>query len=372
MIPDLRIFGIAFAVALLVTGAVAAIARRRGLLDLPEERRTHTVPTPRLGGVGILCGLAAGWGAIYLLPFWFEDWNHSHFRAPMGWEIERTVAAGATAFFLVGLVDDLNRKGKGVPAWAKLLMQVGAGTVPVALGYVWWGGTWGERDTLSKSFSDWPWLGLGAATPVMTVLWFVAVVNVVNFMDGIDAIASSIVLPIFLASTWWGWEPTYHIPWCAAAATLAFLVWNRPPARVFMGDCGSHLLGFLVAVQVCRPGFGYPEWPFVAAPWPLVAAPLVPAIVDVVEALIHKARHGIPMSLAHNDHLYQRLVKAGVPTGLVALRYGLLSVAAILCVGPLAAAIGILPATAVGFAIMGLHLVTAVRRVRGVPRLART
>jgi UDP-GlcNAc:undecaprenyl-phosphate/decaprenyl-phosphate GlcNAc-1-phosphate transferase len=369
VIPDPRVFGIAFAVALGATWAVAAVARRKGLLDLPEERRTHRVPTPRLGGVGILLGIAAGWIAMHALPPWAEG-NWDSYRAPLTGEYEGPIAAGAAAFFLVGLLDDLRRGRRGIPAWAKLLLQVAAGTVPVVLGMTWYGSTRVDR---THAFDGWPGVHLGAAAPVLSVLWFVAVVNVVNFMDGIDSIASAIVLPIFVFATVWGWEFTYHVPWCAAGATAAFLVWNRPPARVFMGDGGSHLLGFLVAVSVFHPRQppSWFEWIFQAAPWPLIAAPLVPSIVDVGEALIHKARHGIPMSLAHNDHLYQRLVKAGVPTGLVALRYGLLSVAAILCAGPLAHAIGVLPASAVGGAVLALHLATGARRVRGVPRLAK-
>jgi UDP-GlcNAc:undecaprenyl-phosphate/decaprenyl-phosphate GlcNAc-1-phosphate transferase len=352
---DWRIIGVSFAVGLVATWAVTVIARRKGMFDLPEERRTHTVPTPRLGGMGILLGVAAGWVGHLVVSPW-----------PASLEREGPIAAGAAAFFLVGLLDDLRRGRRGLPAWAKFLLQGSAGAIPVVLGMVWWGGTWSGGSDL---FADWPVVPAG---PVLSVLWLVAVVNVVNFMDGIDAIASAIVLPIFVFATAWGWWFTAHVPGCSGAAVLAFLFWNRPPARVFMGDCGSHLLGYLVAVQVFYPSGADPfEWSFLAAPWPLIAAPLVPSIVDVAEALIHKARHGIPMSLAHNDHLYQRLVKAGVPTGLVALRYGLLSVAAILCAGPLAHAIGVLPASAVGFAILALHLVTGARRVRGVPRLAK-
>lgn len=373
MTADWRLFGVSFTVGLAATWAVAAVARRKGLLDLPEERRTHTMPTPRLGGVGILLGLAAGWIAVCWLSPWETIYRADGWGRTQEWKIQAPLVAGATAFFLVGLVDDLrrNRRG-GLPAWAKFLLQAGAASVPVLLGMEWFGWTVTFETEL---FESWPPVLLGGGTPYMTALWFIAVVNVVNFMDGIDAIAASIVIPILFAATWWGSGFT-HIPWCTSAAAIGFLVWNRPPARIFMGDGGSHLLGFLVAAQVCRvPWFRVPgttsqdQWYFTAAPWPLVAAPLVPSIVDVAEALIHKARHGIPMSLAHNDHLYQRLVKAGVPTGLVALRYGLLSVAAILCAGPLAHAIGVLPASAVGFAILALHWVDGVRRTRGVSRL---
>ena len=97
---------------------------------------------------------------------------------------------------------------------------------------------------------------------------------------------------------------------------------------------------------------------------------MVPSIVDVCEALIHKMRHGIPLSQPHNDHLYQRLTKAGWSHVAVAIHYGLLAAAACVLVGPVADRWGIWAALVPGAAILGWHLWTGARTTRGVPRLA--
>jgi sterol desaturase/sphingolipid hydroxylase (fatty acid hydroxylase superfamily) len=107
------------------------------------------------------------------------------------------------------------------------------------------------------------------------------------------------------------------------------------------------------------------------APWPIVGAALLPSILDVAEALVHKARHRIPMARAHHDHLYQRLVKATGSHGAVALRYGALALVAVVVVGPLAQTAGAAVAAGVGALVLAAHWVQGVRRTRGVPRLTR-
>ena len=152
-------------------------------------------------------------------------------------------------------------------------------------------------------------------------------------------------------------------------ACTGFLWWNAHPARIFMGDGGSHLLGATLAVAPCAVAepSGNVEVP--GAPWVLVGAALLPSILDVAEALLHKVRHRIPMSQAHHDHLYQRLVKATGSHGAVALRYGILTLLAVLVVGPLAQHAGVPVACAVGAAILVVHLADGRRRTRGVKRL---
>jgi UDP-GlcNAc:undecaprenyl-phosphate GlcNAc-1-phosphate transferase len=216
-------------------------------------------------------------------------------------------------------------------------------------------------------FADWPALSFAIDSPVWTVIWIVAVVNALNFMDGIDSILAATAVPILVAGATHAW-PTAAPLWLGAAgAVLGFAFWNASPARIFVGDGGSHLIGFLIAAMLCG-AVGSDH----GVPWPLVAAPLVPSIVDVAEALIHKARHGIPMSQAHNDHLYQRLVKAGWSHGAVAIRYGVLALVAVVLVGPVAMRIGAVGASAIGAAVMALHLWTGARTTRGVPRLAKS
>jgi len=335
-----------FAVSVVATGAVNVVARRRGLLDRPDpSRRTHAVPTPRLGGVGIALGALAGVVCLVVTAR-ARDLASDAFLA---------LGAGAGGFFAVGLLDDLAPRGVGLAARVKLLLLAAVATLAVMLGARFDG----------TAAGSWPALDLGPSTAPLTVLWFLAVANVVNFMDGIDAITATTAAVILAAAAGSGGacEP---VEAAAAGAVVGFLVWNAPEAKIFMGDGGAYLLGFLVAASPCR--FGDSGTP-AGAPWPLVGAALVPSIVDVVEALIHKRRAGIPLSQPHHDHLYQRLVKAGHPPALVALRYGALALAAIAVAGPVADRLGALPATAIGLAVLAAHLALGRRSTRAVPRL---
>lgn len=345
--------------AAVVTGVVRWLAMRRGVVDAPDpSRRLHTAPVPRLGGIGIAAGLASALLAACLLMGEPADWLSAASRATLP-RVALVLAAG----FAVGLVDDLRPRGKGLPAWAKLILQAGVGALAV----------FGAHATFDTGpWGPWGTLPLGGAATVLTVAWFVAVLNVVNFMDGSDAIVAAMAVVILAAAG--GEHPSAAagtlLP--AAAATFGFLAWNAPPAKIFMGDGGSHLLGAVIALAPCSvlDPTGSVEIP--GAPWVLVGAALLPSILDVGEALLHKVRHRIPMSQAHHDHLYQRLVKATGSHGLVALRYGALTLLAVLVVGPLAQAAGVAIACAVGAAILVAHLADGWRRTRGIKRLGGT
>jgi len=336
----------AAALSIVVVGVVARVARARQAFDRPSARRSHTVPTPRLGGVGL-------WVA-FLGARLFEA------RGPAAGALEW----GCTAFFLLGFVDDLRVGGHGLPARVKLAGQVACALLPVALGLRFAGAGSGPFGPLDFGLLEAP----------MTVLWLLAVANLVNFTDGLDAIAGTTCAVAFgLALGVAGGAEVGEgaAVWGAAlGAVLGFLAWNAPPARIFMGDGGSHALGFLVAATVCRVDVAGLEGAALRpVPWALLGGALVPSIVDVGEALLHKGRHGIPMSLAHNDHLYQRLHKSGLSQTAVALRYGALAVAGAAVAGPLASAAGLAVALPVGAAILGAHLVDGARRTRGIPRL---
>jgi UDP-GlcNAc:undecaprenyl-phosphate GlcNAc-1-phosphate transferase len=365
-------------VAFAGTGIARARAIRTGRLDAPDPtRRIHERPTPRNGGLGVAAGFLPA--LVALLTFDIE--------ASEPWRLVSTVAvgAGAAAFLGVGLLDDR----RSLPAWAKAVLQVAAALIAVALGLRFQGVTVRpEPAEWSSPFAwpttTWPELGFGAWWAPATVLWILAVVNVVNFLDGIDGIVSVTAVVALGASVVYphSAEPVFLL---AAGAIAGFAAWNLPRARCFLGDGGSHLVGFLVAALPCavprdlawtlgyvstQALFQEPPWGR-ATPWPLVAAALLPAVLDVVEALVHKARVGVPMSQAHADHLYQRLVKAGRPAWAVALRYGLLSLAGVLLAGPVAARWGLAAALVPGALLLVVHWVTGVRATRHVPRLAR-
>lgn len=347
---------IGVAVSAAVTGIVRRVAVRRGVVDAVDpSRRLHTAPVPRLGGLGIAAGLAAALVAGVLLPRADADWLEQASAASLG-----RVALVLGAALVVGLVDDLRPRDRGLPALVKLGLQAGVGALAV----------FGASATFDGApWGPWGALSLGPLAAALTVLWFVAVINVVNFMDGSDALVATGAVVILAAAG--GEQPTAAagvlVP--AAAATFGFLGWNAPPARIFMGDGGSHLLGAAIALAPCmvREPAGQVDVP--GAPWVLVGAALLPSVLDVAGSLVHKVRHRIPLSRAHHDHLYQRLVKATGSHGLVAMRYGLLALLAVVVVGPLAQAAGVGVACAVGGALLLAHGLDGRRRTRGVPRL---
>jgi UDP-N-acetylmuramyl pentapeptide phosphotransferase/UDP-N-acetylglucosamine-1-phosphate transferase len=201
---------LAAAASCAATGLLAAVARRRGWLDHPGERRMHAEPTPRVGGAALLLGLLP---SLWTTP-------------------ARGAATVVALYFAVGLADDLRHGRRGVPAWGKLLLQVAAGTVAVAV-----------LDVRFAGRLDGPWgtVDLAGAGPVLTVAWLVAVVNLVNFTDGIDGISAA-TGAVFLGVAAGAGGPAAGLAWGGLGALAGFAIWNAPPARAFLGDGGSHLL----------------------------------------------------------------------------------------------------------------------------------
>lgn len=273
------------------------------------------------------------------------------------------MGVGAALFFAVGFLDDLFR----LPTLVKWLLQAMVAVVAVS------------RLRLrfdAGAMGPWPNLPDWTMDSVLTAVWIVAVVNLLNFLDGIDGILVATCLVVSGAVAGWGSEASaaYAV---AVGSCTGFAVWNAPPARTFMGDGGSHCLGFVVAASACTVPDSWHsggEMSVASAflPWPIVGAALLPAILDVGEALIHKARNGIPLSQAHADHLYQRLVKAGWSHGAVALRYGLLSLAGVVLAGPVAMEAGLAWALVPGILLLVIHWATGIRATRAVPRLAKS
>jgi Fuc2NAc and GlcNAc transferase len=324
----------AFVTSLLATGIFRRRALRAGRLDVPSARSSHAVPVPRNGGAGVAAGFAAGAVAA----------------AVAGAPFPPALVLGALLSYAVGALDDR----RGLRARTKAALQAAAAVAAVVAGLRFEG----------RAFGAWPdVLAPALAAPLAAVLVF-ATANVVNFLDGIDGICSATCL-VALAAAAGALGGTASGPaLAAAAAILGFAPWNAPPARTFLGDGGSHLLGFLVAASACEAGAPAP-----AAPWPLVGAALLPATIDVAGGLVTKARRGVPLARAHNDHRYQRLVKAGRGHGAVALRYALLSLGLVVAAGPLASHLGAAAALAAAAAALALHVAVAARETRGIPRI---
>jgi UDP-GlcNAc:undecaprenyl-phosphate/decaprenyl-phosphate GlcNAc-1-phosphate transferase len=255
---------------------------RRGRLpmDHPNERSLHATPTPRIGGLGIMAGV--GLSSILL--------------AAVGL-LQPVVLVVMTAFALaaVSVLDDV----RGLPVAVRFLVHVIA-----ALGCL-----------LAMGLTGWALL-LGT----LAVVWMT---NLYNFMDGSDGLAGGMATIGFGAlalAAWLGDAPGLAV-FCAvvAVAALAFLRFNFPPARVFMGDAGSIPLGFMAAVLGIL-GARLNVWPWL---FPLLV--FSPFIVDASVTLVRRALRGEKIWQAHRSHYYQRVVLLGASHRQLALAaYGLM------------------------------------------------
>ncbi|MBQ41435.1 MAG: hypothetical protein CME15_03155 [Gemmatimonadetes bacterium] len=288
-VPSAPVLLFCAAGAAAVTAAAAATwlvllaARRWSILDRPNQRSSHVLPTPTLGGLGIAAGLWAGLAVLLC--------GQTALPPGTGWAL-----AAVTGIFLIAALDESKRSMR---VGEKLLLQILAVAVWMSVG-----GPRLEWITL-------PWLGrlelVGPWSPGITALWFVSLCNICNFMDGIDGIAAteSICVGCWAAvSLVVAGSSAAGLPLVLAGASLGFLLFNVPPARIFMGDVGSFLLGGLLAVVgIVGEGEGLPLW--------LFAALLLCFLFDSTYTLMRRALRGENLLRAHRQHLYQRLVLHG-------------------------------------------------------------
>lgn len=262
--------GAAFLVAGALVPLLVRFAAGRNLLDVPNARSSHEVPTPRLGGVGVVLGAWAGALLLDLRAAW-------------------PLLAAATLVALVGLADDLSGLHFGAKAAAQAVVASG-----LLLLF--------PPPVLSGAPEDW----LGAAVFFGGVLWLCALCNAYNFMDGIDGITGGVALANALFLYALAGEAGAFLPALAGAAA-GFLVWNISPASIFMGDAGSYFLGFsLAAAALYAPG-GPPSWdPRVSLACALV---FTPYLFDTGYTIIRRLRRGVGKGIfsAHREHIYQRI-----------------------------------------------------------------
>lgn len=239
-----------------------AYARRRGLFDVPGERRSHASPTPRGGGIGIVVACLVTLLAIAA--------TQAH---PLPWVL---IAAGLLLVAGIGWWDD----HRPLQAWPRLLVHaVAAGLLAGAL------------------------LAQGAGTLVVMAGFALALglVNAWNFMDGIDGLAASQALLCALGFAWVLSGPWVALGVALAGACLGFLPHNAPRARVFLGDVGSGALGYLIAVLIAA---GFAETPI--ARWPVLLLAPMAMLLDTALTLSWRMQRGEHWWHAHVQHLFQR------------------------------------------------------------------
>jgi UDP-N-acetylmuramyl pentapeptide phosphotransferase/UDP-N-acetylglucosamine-1-phosphate transferase len=284
----LATLALSLAAALAGTPLFLRVARRWGLMDRPNTRSAHTSATPRGGGLVVLAAAALA------LPL--AGSLRGATRAHVA------VLAGCVLMALVGLADDRLRFSVA----PKLLLQAA-----VSGAVVWAAGSALPRLPLPAPLD----LPLGGWGGLIAVLWLVGVVNFYNFLDGIDGLAAvqGVITGLGVALAAWD-APASAVGAALAGACLGFLFFNWSPARVFLGDAGSALLGFAFAAL-----------PLLAAPAQrppavfFVALSLWLFLADAAWTIARRLALGQDVLAAHREHVYQRLVDRGFRHADVAL-----------------------------------------------------
>ena len=291
-----RHLALALALALL-SALLVRMMIGAGVMDTPNRRKSHTMPTPKGGGVGIVAAFLAGMYVLYRYAA-FSRLADPYFRG---------VILASVAIAIVAFLDDL----RDWPFTVKLAAQVLAALTAVASGlyvtdyhlpYV---GPW-----------DFGWIGIAA-----TVLWILFATNAMNFIDGLDGLAAgtALVAAIFLAAIAEGQKGwfVYFAALLLAAGLAGFLPFNFPRARIFMGDVGSQFCGFVLAVLgVAAARFGAIDMSFLLVPMLLSGV-----LLDVAFTLARRMLAGQRLTEAHRSHVYQVAQRAGIPAAWVAMTH---------------------------------------------------
>jgi UDP-GlcNAc:undecaprenyl-phosphate GlcNAc-1-phosphate transferase len=264
------------------------IARRGGRvgLDRPDGRRKlHDAPVSRLGGLPIYLAMVAGLTAV----IWRGDY---------GFTAWLPFLVCGTLIFTVGLADDLRPLGARV----KLAGQLGAALILYAFGV--------SIDVLSNPFGE-GGIELGWWSLPLTLLWLVAIPNIINLIDGMDGLAAGFGLFLSLTLAFIGYvsqQTDVMIVSCLMAAALAgFLFFNLPPARIFLGDGGAYLIGFFIASVSLKSSN---KGSIIAALLVIIIALGVP-ILDTFFAIVRRTIRGVPVFSADAEHIHHRLILLG-------------------------------------------------------------
>jgi UDP-GlcNAc:undecaprenyl-phosphate GlcNAc-1-phosphate transferase len=301
-------YAVVFAVAALVTFATTPLVRlfviRVGAIYRPNDRTVHEIPLPTMGGIAMYLGLVAALAASRLLPFFGEINATSSSIATL---VVCTLMLG------LGVIDDT----RGTTAVSKFVAQLFIAGVLVLFGvqltYLWFPGI----EVLALS---------GDLPVILTIAWAVAIPNAVNLVDGLDGLAAGMVAIasasffIFVARTPGPFGQESQAALIAAitcGVCLGFLPWNFHPAKIFMGDAGSMLLGMLLAIATIEGiGRNYtaPSGGDIAVFTGAIAVPLLVLFIpflDVVLAIVRRTRRGQGIGHADKEHLHHRLMDIG-------------------------------------------------------------
>ena len=275
---------IAYLIGVCLVPLVISFSKKEGLVDVPNERKIHTKPISRIGGVAIWASTMLTFLSLIFLSYY-----------PYG-SLLSGILLGSSLMFLLGLVDDVYN----LDAKFKLFIQLSIATVVYLLGV---------------KINSLPFLGgidLGFWSYPITLLWIVGISNAVNFIDGVDGLAGSVITvnSITLAIIAIAMTPSNPIValigFILAGSMLAFLTYNFNPAKIFMGDSGALFSGFLLAT-ISIVGVMKAATLTLLLPFVVLAVP----IMDIVFSSTRRICKGKSPFVADAEHIHHKLLHAG-------------------------------------------------------------
>ena len=273
---------IAYLIGVCLVPLVISFSKREGLVDVPNERKIHTKPISRIGGVAIWASTMLTFLCLVFMSYY-----------PSG-NLLSGILLGGSLMFLLGLVDDVYN----LDAKFKLFLQVSIATLVYLLGV--------QIDNV-------PFIGdLGVFSYPITLLWIVGISNAFNFIDGVDGLAGSVVTvnAVTLAIISVAMTPPNHISaligFILAGSMLAFLTYNFNPAKIFMGDSGALFSGFLLAT-ISIAGVMKAATLAILLPFLVLAVP----IMDITFSSLRRIFKGQSPFVADSEHIHHKLLHAG-------------------------------------------------------------
>ncbi len=318
---------VAFVATWVLMPAVIELCIRRGWVVHPGGRRTHEGIKPTIGGIAIYAGFVVAVLVAWGMGFWVPELHRGE-RDELRFAL---LLVGGTLTFVVMWIDDVAELH-----WLpKFVANVLAGAISVGP-FVWdhqlypdaLGALTEPRGIVFMGFNmpfvsyvDFyalsPWLAI-----VVTVFWIGLMINTVNWMDGVDGIAGgvSMIAALMLGIHALRLEPAQYtvavVPLALAGATAGFLVFNFPPAKVFMGDAGAEFIGYVLGVSAIIGGAKFATVLLVLGVW----------ILDVAWLIVSRMLAGKSPTTSGRDHLHQRLTDAGHNPRAIALYFYAISV----------------------------------------------
>lgn len=269
---------IPFLFVLAITPFIKKVALHVGAMDVPNERKVHKSPIPRLGGLGIYMGFILGYILFGTMSLKMNS-----------------ILIGSFIIIVTGIVDDINP----IPARVKFLFQIVAASVVALYGNI----------LLSDLSAFGFYIDFGIFSYPITIIFIVAIINCINLIDGLDGLAAGLssIYFITIGIVIVGWKHTFGldaiITFIMLGATLGFLCHNFNPAKIFMGDSGSMFLGYIIAV-IALLGFKNVTLTTLLAPMCLLAIPIMDTLFAILRRIVNKKPIGEP----DKQHLHHQLL----------------------------------------------------------------